>query len=165
MRHRIPVLASVIAAVTTAMVVAIVLTFALGGNCARAAASSSCPVTGAGPYSRCIDMPASATPRVGQEITAGNGSNPGTPWMVTDSHGAPMAWVNLYGLYSGGDGGKMPGGLICVTDGTAATVACLTPEGTLQLGEGSNRVTLTPADIRFLHRLKAGQTAACWRRP
>lgn len=116
-----------------------------------------CPVA---PYQRCIMMPAASTPRVGQEITAGSGSNPGTPWMITDYKGAPMAWVNWYGLYSGGDGGKMPGGLICVTYGTRSTSACLTPQGTLQLqvtgpdGPTGPVVTLTPADITYLHSLE-----------
>lgn len=97
---------------------------------------------------------------VGTEDEAAPGKDPGTPWMVTDPDGAPMAWVNLYGLYSGGDGGKMPGGLICVTYATAETVACLTPEGDLTLtpagphGATGPAQTLTPHDIWFIHKLE-----------
>lgn len=122
-----------------------------------------CPVTGAGSYQSCVQVPASPDAAVGEEITAGSGNDPGTPWMVTDPSGAPMAWVNLYGLYSGGDGGKMPGGLVCVTYGTTTVVACLTPQGTLQLrpagpdGPDGRVVTLRARDIRFLHRLEAGR--------
>lgn len=81
-----------------------------------------------------------------------------TPWLVTDHMGAPMAWVNGYGLYSGGDGWKMPGGLICVSYKTSATVACLNPDGTLTLqragpaGPWGPRETLTPRDIAWLHQ-------------
>lgn len=116
------------------------------------AATPACPVTGAGPYQSCILMPSSSTPQVGQQVTAGQGSNPGTPWMITDPSGAPMAWVNLYGLYSGGEPG-FPGGLICTTRGLASA-ACLTPDkGTLELfdSHGKNPVTLTRADIQWLH--------------
>src|SRR5258708_3464495 len=93
--------------------------------------TTGCPVTGAGPWVRCVRAPDVGQPNVGQEITAGAGADPGTPWMVTDHSGAPMAWVNLYGLYSGGDAGKMPGGLICVTNGVAATMGGLAPAGPL----------------------------------
>lgn len=123
----------------------------LGCTASSAASSpSACPVTGAGSYQSCVQVPASGSPAVGQEITAGTGSDPGTPWMVTDPSGAPIAWVNLYGLYSGGDGGKMPGGLICVTNGVTAVVACLTPEGTL---------TLQPPGA--VHGLRSGRRGGC----
>jgi hypothetical protein len=55
------------------------------------------------------------TARCRQSATGG----PGTPWLVVDKSHAPMAWVNLLGSYSGGDGGKEEGGLICVTYATA----------------------------------------------
>jgi hypothetical protein len=78
-----------------------------------------------------------------------------------------MAWVNLYGLYSGGDGGRMPGGLACVTYGISSNAACMTPVGTLQLqptgpaGPTAATQTLTAADIAFIHSLRAaGITAA-----
>lgn len=115
--------------------------------------AATCPVTGAGPYQSCILMPSSSTPEVGQQVTTGQGANPGTPWMITDPSGAPMAWVNLYGLYSGGQPG-FPGGLICTTRGLD-NAACLTPDrGTLELfdAHGENPVTLTRADIIWLHR-------------
>ena len=126
------------------------------------AAELSCPVTGAGQYVSCVRVP-DASPEVGQQITDATGSNgcADTPWMVTDYQGAPMAWVNCYGLYSGGDGGRMPGGLICVSYGVTSYAACLTPTGTLELtptgphGPTGPTVTLTPADIRFLHHLEA----------
>jgi hypothetical protein len=72
-----------------------------------------------------------------------------------------MAWVNLYGLYSGGDGGKDPGGLICVTDGVFTTVACLTPQGTLTLRDSIGQVTMSPRDVRFLHCLESHRLAYC----
>ncbi len=93
----------------------------------------------------------------GQQDQAAAGPAPGTPWLVTDPNGAPMAWVNLYGLYSGGDGGRMPGGLICVTWGVTASIACLTPAGTLRLqatgvhGPHGPTETLTARDIAELH--------------
>jgi hypothetical protein len=86
------------------------------------------------------------------------GSDTGPQFTVEDKNGAPMAWVNLYGLYSGGDGGLMPGGLVCVTYKTSASVACLTPEGDLTLtpagknGPAGPARTLTPADINWLHK-------------
>lgn len=135
---------------------AVPLAFGLAGP--ACAAVSSCVTTGAGAPVQCVAMPAASQPEVGQEIQAGSGTDPGTPWMITDKNGAPMAWVNLYGMYSGGDGGKDPGGLICVTDGVLRTVACLTPRGTLTLSSdgGKTHVTLTAGDIRFLRKLERG---------
>ena len=125
-----------------------------------AAAAGGCPSRQ--PVVRCILMTDAGQPQTGLQVADNPGGQPGTPFMVTDSGGAPMTWVNLYGLYSGGDGGKMPGGLVCVTYGTTAVVACLTPQGTLQLrpagpgGPDGPAVTLRARDIRFLHRLEAG---------
>jgi hypothetical protein len=91
---------------------------------------------------------------VGQLDIAARGSRPGTPWLVEDWHHDPMAWVNLYELASGGDGGVMPGGLVCSTFGTRA---CLTPRGQLLLwqtgpgGPAGRPVVLTAADVRWLH--------------
>lgn len=109
------------------------------------------------PAVRCIVMPTSdTTPYVGQEIATGNGSQPGTPWMVTDHNGLPMAWVNLYGLYSGGNGGKTVGGEICITLGIDRKQICMEPQGTLVIYDsaGANPVTLTRQDILYLHQLE-----------
>lgn len=114
-------------------------------------------MTGAGPWSWCVAMPATGRPRAGEEITAAAGPDPGTPWLVTDKAGAPMAWVNLDGLYSGGDGGRHPGGLICVTRGVLADAICLTPRGTVVFSQGRSAVTLTARDVRCLHSLEAGR--------
>jgi hypothetical protein len=132
------------------------------GCTASAATSTTGPCPSAfGQYVSCVQMPANtSTPMVGQQISTGPNSDPGTPWMVTDASGAPMAWVNLYGIYSFGNGGKDAGGLICVTYNTSAGVACLTPQGTLQLrpagpaGPTGAMVTLTARDIRYLHWLE-----------
>jgi len=97
-------------------------------------------------------------PYDGQVIVDAPGTRLTTPWLVTDYTGAPMAWVNLFGLYSGGDGGKMAGGELGVTYGTKYVIAKLTPEGTLVLqptgpsGPTGPPVTLTAADIEWLHR-------------
>lgn len=139
---------------------------------ARAVLTSSgggCPDA---PYVSCVQMPANTSmPMTGQEISAGANSDPGTPWMVTDASGAPMAWVNLYGLYSGGLGGKMVGGLVCVTYGVKYSVACLTPEGTLTLqptgpdGPTGAAATLTARDLRFVHCLEAHAISYCRSQP
>lgn len=125
---------------------------------ATSAAAASCPVTGAGNYVSCIREPDSATPNVGLEVTQGSGANPGTPIQITDHTGAPVWWVNLFGMYSGGDGGKMPGGLICVTYSVTSEAACLTPTGDLTLeatgpnGPTGPVETLTPRDIAWIHQ-------------
>jgi hypothetical protein len=119
-----------------------------GAHSARGT-SLTCPVTGAGQWQRCIYV----THRVGEQITeAPTAPADTTPWMITDKSGAPMAWVNLYGLYSGGVKG-LPGGLICVTYGVLKTVACMTPDGTLELSSdnGQTHETLTAQDIAWIH--------------
>lgn len=138
----------------------IIFGVAAGCHLSAAAARSAigpCPVTGAGPYQACVLMPRGDKPQVGQEITDSPGRNGcvSTPWMVTDHTGAPMAWVNCYGLYSGGAPG-FPGGLICTTR-DLVNAACLTPDtGTLELfdAQGRHPVTLTRADIIYLHHLE-----------
>lgn len=120
---------------------------------ARAATLVTCPP--GQQAEQCLVMSDTGSAHNGQVIMDSPGAHPGTPLLITDSNGAPMAWVNLYGLYSGGDGGKMPGGLICVTYGVSSTPACLTPEGTLTLqatgpnGPTGPVETLTPALIAF----------------
>lgn len=90
----------------------------------------TCPVTGAGAPIRCIMVPAG---HVGQQITDKPGAGcHDTSWMITDSSGAPEAWVNCYGLYVGGVTG-MVGGQICITEGL------------------SQAFCLTKADIEWLH--------------
>jgi len=117
--------------------------------------ATSCVVTGAGAPVACVVMPPATVPTVGEQIMDSSG-NPGTPWMVTDHNGAPMAWVNIYGFYSAGAPG-FPGGLICTTK-ILQNAACLTPNtGTLELYDstGHNPVSLTYADIQFLHQLES----------
>ena len=129
-------------------------TLMLAAGPASASPPTGCTVTGAGVPVSCVAMPPATVPTVGQQIMDGQG-NPGTPWMVTDWHGAPMAWVNIYGFYSGGAPG-FPGGLICTTK-VLQDAACLTPDtGTLELFDstGRNPVKLTRADILFLHKLE-----------
>jgi hypothetical protein len=121
------------------------LTTILAAPWHKAAASTACPA-GHDLHHRQTPGP---RPRLGHT---------GPQFTVEDKNGAPMAWVNLYGLYSGGDGGLMPGGLVCVTYKTSASVACLTPEGDLTLtptgknGPTGPARTLTPADINWLHK-------------
>lgn len=111
---------------------------------------------------QCLIMTDTGTAHNGQVIMDNPGADPGTPWMVTDSNGAPMAWVNLYGFFSGGDGGRMPGGDVCVTYGVMASVACLTPEGTLTLqatgpnGRSGPVETLTARDLAWIHARDGG---------
>ena len=120
------------------------LTTILAAPWHKAAASTACPQ----------DM----TCITGKLQVRDPGSDTGPQFTVEDKNGAPMAWVNLYGLYSGGDGGLMPGGLVCVTYKTSASVACLTPEGDLTLtptgknGPAGPARTLTPGDINWLHK-------------
>lgn len=97
-----------------------------------AATAPRCPLAAR----QCVTTPPGG---IGQADIAAGGNHPGTPWIVADPHGAPMAWVNLYGLYSGGDGGKMPGGLICSTYGVAGCAAELTPTGQLVLRSATPR--------------------------
>jgi hypothetical protein len=133
------------------------MTITLDAHAGTASSTTAgCPSTT--PVVSCVKMPDTGKPVVGQQITDNPGATPGTPWMITDSAGDPMAWGNIDGLYSGGDGGAMPGGLLCVTYGTSATVACLTPTGDLQLRKASPHgptgptETLTPSDIAWLHK-------------
>lgn len=119
-----------------------------------ASASTSPPGCPLGQPASCVQTPSGG---IGQELVAAAGPDTGTPWMVTDPNGLPMAWVNLYGLYSGGsNNGSGPGGLICVTNGLSKAVACLTPQGTLWLQPpgAAAPVALTARDIRYLHRLE-----------
>jgi len=136
-------------------------------GCTGASADTTCP-TAFGSYVSCVQMPANtSTPMVGEEITAGANSAVGTPWMVTDASGAPMAWLDLYGLYAFGNGGKDAGGMICSTYVFQAWVACLTPEGTLSLtptgpdGLTGSAVTLTARDVSFLHCLEHSTPYYC----
>lgn len=113
----------------------------------------SCPLTFSGQFASCVLMPASATAGVGQEITAPPlPSPPGTQWLITDGTGAPMAWNNLFGLFTGGSPGTV-GGLICTTSGLAKA-ACLEPdtgEVALFSSAGTNPELLTRQDIIWLH--------------
>ncbi|SRR6266851_4043671 len=141
---------------------AMLLSAPTAGTVAAVGDTTSCP----GTWVSCAAMPATPDSVVGQKIVAG-AQNPGTPWLITDKNGAPMAWVNLYGLYSGGDGNAMPGGLICVTYGVLKTSACLTPVGTLTLtptdtsGPTGPTETLTAHDIGFVHCLELNTPYYC----
>jgi len=131
-------------------------------GCTGASADTTCP-TSFGSYVACVQMPANmSTPMIGEEISTGANSDPGTPWMVTDASGAPMAYVNLYGFYSfGAPGGQ--GGLICSTRLWVAA-ACLTPNtGTVELFDvnGANPQVLTYGDVAFLHCLEHSTPYYC----
>jgi hypothetical protein len=130
-----------ILAVATAIAIAGIILFVTGYQ--KAHGAIACPAN------KCVWV----TKSVGELIKEQPGADNSTPWMIEDKNGAPMAWVNLFGLYSGGDGGQMPGGLICVSYGTISTVACLTPNGTLQLSDdnGKTQQTLTAKDIEWIH--------------
>lgn len=105
-----------------------------GGRPVQAATTTVCgPLTGAGAPVKCVNMPTTSLARVGMQITTGKGTGTATQFLILDPNKAPMAWNNLFGWYTGGDGGAMPGGLICVTYGVSSCAAALTPTGTLVL--------------------------------
>ena len=137
---------------------AVLLAFRAPAGAVTPAGQQRCATQAAEAAILCIPTPLNGT---GLQITDNHGTwgQLGTPLMVTDRYGAPMMWVNASGLYSGGDGRPKDGGEVCVTYGVMREAACLTPAGDLVLtatgphGQGRS-VTLTPADIRFLHRLE-----------
>lgn len=139
---------------------ATLLGFALAMSPAHASLPANCRITGAGAPRTCIVMPVSSVPRVGLQVQAGTGTGAATEFLIVDRSGAPMAWENLFGFYSGGLGGNPVGGLLCVTWGVAACVAALTPTGHLMLWETTPAgmtgapEELTAADIAFLHKLE-----------
>jgi hypothetical protein len=125
------------------------------------------PIANGASVSSCTPQMNVQTCVIGKETILDPGSDTGTQWQVLDKNGAPMAWVNLYGLYSGGLGNRMPGGLICVTYGVWQNAACMTPAGNLELtptspnGNTGPKEILTPGDIAYVHSLRAaGITAA-----
>jgi len=141
---------------------AMILAAGAAGACtsavtSRAAALQRCATSKPEYAATCIQTPDS---RTGLQVTdnAGSIGQLGTPFEVTDHNGAPMAWVNITGLWSGGDGRNRDGGAICVSYKTTGAAACLLPDGDLQLtptdasGPSGAPVTLTPRDIRWLHR-------------
>jgi hypothetical protein len=94
-----------------------------------------------------------ATGRNGLVIRDDAGPVPDNPFLITDHNNAPMFWINLFGAFSGGEP-------VCVTGLRLQPVACLGgPLGSyggrpvvVLYGPGGGHVTLTMADIRFLHR-------------
>jgi hypothetical protein len=142
------------------LAVALAVMFAaVSGAAAATLASQSprhCP---AGPAVQCVRMTASG-PQAGQLITDKPGRRGFTsvPWMVTDYRGAPMAFVNFWGLFSGGEP-------VCVLSVRhLRPVACIGgPLGSyggqpviVLYGSGESRQVLTGQDIAYLHRLEKG---------
>lgn len=88
----------------------------------------------------------------------GNLGQLGTPLEVDDWHHDPMAWVNLQGLWSGGNGQVRQGGNIYVSWRTSSYAAMLAANGTLTLrpcnaSRCGRPETLTPRMIAFLAAL------------
>jgi hypothetical protein len=90
----------------------------------------------------------------------GTGSGYANQLLVEDRNGAPMLWVSLFGLYSGGEP-------VCVTGLRLQPLACIGgPQGSyggrpvVVLYDARGRpVTLTVADLAWLHRAEKRRPA------